>query len=101
METNSSNFTNILILSGLVVAGIVYYYAVYLPTQSANDPMVEAELLAKTQEFITHANVLQSLQVNTNILTDPNFESLTEYSSDPEEQPIAKLNPFDPISQGE
>lgn len=96
----SQNKKNILLLGGLVIAGALYYFFVHAPANSTSgtiDETIAAELHAKTEKFIAHSELLQSLTIDTSITNEPALLNLVSYRDLVPDQSIGKSNIFDSI----
>jgi hypothetical protein len=94
---------NIIVIVGVVVVGAagVYLVSERQATQLvlSSTSGVSEEMLANTQLFIERSAILESLQLNTEVLNDTRLTSLQSYATPVTERPVGRSNPFEPAAR--
>jgi hypothetical protein len=62
------------------------------------DEAVPSDVLANTQLFMERRAVLDSITLDTAVLSDTRFTSLRSYTSPVAPRPVGRPNPFAPVS---
>ncbi len=94
----AQNKKNILILAGIVFAGILYYVFFVAPANStvaSLDEAISAQLQQKTQNFFSYSTTLDSLHLDVTIANQPALLDLVSYQYSVPEQTVGKSNLFD------
>jgi len=89
---------NILIL-GALIATLGVGYFMYVERNSAlsdasNDALAD-DIEAEAAAFLTRLNELKNIQLETDILSDPRFSSLSNFTAPTLAEPIGRSNPFE------
>jgi hypothetical protein len=94
----SSTAKNLLIVLGIVTLSYAgYYFFVQessLVIRSSESNQQLAQMLARTQEFVGHRQILNSISLDTGVLEQAEFQSLRSFSPDPIEFTVGRDNPF-------
>ncbi|MEK7185649.1 MAG: hypothetical protein AAB726_03435 [Patescibacteria group bacterium] len=94
---------NIALIVGLVVVAVAGYFTFTrspAPDAAVSTTSGESSVAAAAvgQELVIELNRLKALRnINTEILSEPAFESLVDYTQPIPTQPLGRLNPFAPI----
>jgi len=91
---------NVVLIIGLVIVAAAGYYT--FTREPSNDAAITVTAGTGTpivgQELVIELNRLKSLRnLNTDILSDPIFISLTDFTQPVPSQPTGRLNPFAPV----
>lgn len=94
----SSLFQNILIFVGLV--GLVGFgYFLYSQNErlnlSAGDAATSNQIAIEASDFLRRLNDLKAITLDTEILNDPRFSSLVNYSAPLQTESVGRTNPFE------
>jgi hypothetical protein len=88
------NVTTILVLCTIAFLGY-YLFVQKDQTELTSGDGAVAELLGQVQKYIERNQQLQRISLNTEMLSDERFRSLTGYPTEIPEQPVGRENPFD------
>lgn len=83
----------------ILVATVALGYYVYKDrnedlVDSSNGQLAE-DVTVEASEFLTRLNQLKQIDLDSEILSDPRFTSLTTFSIPPEQEEIGRPNPFE------
>lgn len=97
--------TNIIILLGIVTIVFGAYYfltqeAALVLRSSDSDRQLE-QLVRSSQIFVERSATLESIQMDTSVLSFDVFNSLKIYSPDPDEYGVRRTNPFVPTDSSD
>jgi hypothetical protein len=94
----SNTAKNLLVVLGVItVAFAGYYFLIQDSSIVLRTPGSERELeqmLVRTQEFVGHREVLDSIDLDTSVLQSNEFRNLQSFSPEPNEFPSGRTNPF-------
>ena len=97
------------ILVAIIVAIVAFfaysYYAesqspagdVIIPTLSSSSGTNGLAYLPESQRLLEMLVLLKSIQINTQFFDQPIFKVLVDFSTELEEEPVGRTNPFAPI----
>lgn len=93
---------NIALIVGLVIVAVAGYFTFTRSPEpdAAVSTIAGASSAAAAvgQELVIELNRLKALRnISTDVLSDPSFESLVDYTQPIPTQPLGRLNPFAPI----
>lgn len=89
------NITTALVLVTLVFVG--YYFFSQKDTLTT-ESQVSQELFADVQKYIARREVLDQITLDTSLLSNPRFTTLTGLPRAIPAQPVSRPNPFDPAN---
>jgi len=94
----SNTAKNLMIVLGVItVAFAGYYFLIQDSSIVLRTPESERQLeqmLMRTQEFVSHREVLDSIDLDTSILQSNEFRNLRSFSPDPSTFSFGRSNPF-------
>lgn len=94
----SNTAKNLMIVLGVVtIAFAGYYFLVQESSLVLRSPESERQLeqmLVRTQEFVGHRQILDSITLDTSILQTNEFRNLRSFSPEPNEFSAGRTNPF-------
>jgi hypothetical protein len=94
----SNTAKNLLIVLGVITAAFAgYYFLIQDSSIVLRTPASERQLeqmLVQTQEFVSHREVLDSIDLDTTVLQSNEFRNLRSFSPEPGEFPAGRPNPF-------
>lgn len=90
----SQSLQNIVLIAIVVILVAGGYYVFFSDSVTDTDSASQAELLAKTQSFISRSNQLKQINIDQTFFTNPNFVSLHSFSSDVPDQPVGRDDIF-------
>jgi hypothetical protein len=96
----SNSAKNILILLGIITLTFAGYYffiqeSSLVLRSSESDRQLE-QMLVRTQEFVGHRQILDSIELDTSLLQSKDFLSLRSFSPEQNEFSVGRTNPFLP-----
>lgn len=87
------------IIGLIVIAGLGYY--LFLMQQDENVTLESQNTVGEARlasaRFIRELNAIQSLEISTNLFSDPRFRSLVDFSRPVLPLPVGRDNPFAPV----
>lgn len=95
---DSSSLKNITTILVILTAAFLGYYLFVQKDQAdlaLGDGGTVAGLFAQSQKYIERNRQLDRIKLNTELLTNERFRSLTGYPTDVPEQGVGRANPFD------
>jgi hypothetical protein len=92
---------NFITVFGLILLLAFGYYLFVLEDQGlrGGNQAVSTQAAAETQEFLRRLNQLQSVELQTEIFTDPRFTNRIDYSAPVPVLPVGRENPFLPVNE--
>jgi hypothetical protein len=94
----SNTAKNLLIALGVVTVVFAgYYFFVQessLVIRSSESNQQLEQMLARTQEFVGHRQILNSISLDTEVLERVEFQSLRSFAPEPSEYSVGRQNPF-------
>lgn len=96
----SSGVKNFAVFGGLAIVAILGYYLFVIKdssTISAGD-VVASQADAETREFLQRLQDLRTVDLDTDVLRDPRFKTLVDFSTDIVTVPVGRANPFEPAN---
>lgn len=91
----SSTLQNLLISTGLIlVLALGYFLYIQNERTGAQDTAVNNIAAVETSDFLTRLRDLETIKINDEIFSDPNFTNLINFSEEVTELPYGKINPF-------
>lgn len=94
-------YQNTLIIVIVIVIGFVIY-SVYFAggsDQALTSQAVDPAQTAVEQELISLLLELRSITLDTGIFTNPEFQSLQDFSQQVVQEPVGRPNPFEPLGK--
>lgn len=94
----TNTIKNLLVALGIITVAFAGYYfflqdsSPVLRTSESNRQL--EQMLARTQEFVVHRQILDTIDLDTTILQSNEFRSLRTMSPRPGEFPVGRANPF-------
>lgn len=92
---------NTLIIVGVVVIGAAGLYLFLnrgVAELALETPTVPSDVLTNTQLFMERRAVLESIKLDTQVLSDPRFTALKAFSGPIPPRPVGRGNPFAPTA---
>jgi len=94
----SNTAKNLMIVLGILTAAFAGYYffiqdASLVLRSSESDRQLE-QMLVRTQEFVGHRQILDSIALDTSLFQSNEFRNLRSFSPEPSEFPVGRSNPF-------
>lgn len=83
-----------------IICIVIFAFGYYFLTQNGSDfnldgsIVVSDDLISRTAIFIERRAILESLNLDTKIYSDPRFNTLRSYTTTVPEQPIGRENIF-------
>jgi hypothetical protein len=94
----SKKAKNLMIILGILTFAFAGYYffvqdssIVIRPAESEREL---EQMLVRTQEFVNHRQILDSIDLNLTVLQSNEFRSLRSFSPSPNQYPFGRSNPF-------
>jgi len=89
---------NIIIVCGLLLLIGFGYYLIVLEDQNiqSRNQQVITNAQVEAQEFLQRLQNIQSIELDTDILTDPRFTNRVDYTTPVPAVPVGRDNPFVP-----
>ena len=94
----SNTAKNLLIALGIVTVVFAGYYffiqesSLVIRSDESNQQL--EQMMARTQEFAGHRQILSTITLNTEVLQQAEFQSLRSFSPEPGEFAVGRDNPF-------
>jgi hypothetical protein len=88
---------NVVALGGLALIAFVGYYLIGMnrdATVAGNNTLVVSQAEAETKDFLARLDDLNTIQLSTDIFSDPRFTSLQDFTGPVERVPYGRSNPF-------
>lgn len=95
MSNTAKNLMIVLVAVTVMFAG--YYFLVQessLVLRSSESERQLEQMLIRTQEFVGHRQILDSITLDASILQTNEFRNLQSFSPEPSEFPAGRTNPF-------
>lgn len=94
----SNTAKNLMIVLGILTAAFAGYYffiqeSSLVIRSSESDRQLE-QMLVRTQEFVGHREILDSIALDTSLFQSNVFRNLQSFSPEPAEFPVGRSNPF-------
>ena len=93
---------NLIIVLGIVTVVFAGYYffiqEASLVLRSTESDQQLQQMLNRTNQFVEHRRILDSINLDTTMLSASEFRSLRSFSADPSEFGVGRENPFANVS---
>ena len=88
--------TFFIVLALVVTAGLGYYLFVYQTSlENTSNATFNNDVATKAARFLKKLNELKEIELNSDILSDGRFSSLTTFTAPVQQEQIGRTNPFD------
>lgn len=89
---------NLFILLVVIATAVLGYY-VYKEKNSdivdSSNSGLAQDVTVEASEFLSRLNQLKQIELDSEILSDPRFTSLTTFTVPPEQEEVGRPNPFE------
>lgn len=94
----SNTAKNLMVALGIITIAFAGYYffvqdASSVLRSSESNRQLE-QMLARTQEFVVHRQILDTIELDTTVLQSNEFRALRSFAPNPNEFQVGRSNPF-------